>query len=109
WHLMRRSAITLVFGIIVSIFVAIGAGLLSSLSSPTSEMLIRSNPTLLDALVAFASGVVGAYATARKDIPAALAGVAIAAALMPPLCTVGLGLALGNQALASGSMLLFIT
>jgi uncharacterized membrane protein len=56
-----------------------------------------------------AAGVVGAYATARKDIPAALAGVAIAAALVPPLCTTGLAIAFGDFELAYGSFLLFST
>jgi len=53
--------------------------------------------------------VVGSYATARKDIPAALAGVATAAALVPPICTFGLQLAFGNTAWALGAMLLFLT
>jgi uncharacterized membrane protein len=72
-------------------------------------MTSRGSPTLLDAGVAIAAGIIGAYATARKDIPAALAGVAIAAALMPPLCTVGLGLALENNSLAFGASVLFLT
>lgn len=56
-----------------------------------------------------AAGVVGAYAAARKDIPAALAGVAIAAALVPPICTVGLGIAAGDMGIARGASLLFVT
>ena len=55
------------------------------------------------------SSTVGAYATARKDIPAALAGVAIAAALVPPLCTTGLAISIGDADLAYGSFLLFVT
>jgi uncharacterized membrane protein len=72
-------------------------------------MLARGNPTLVDIGIAFASGLAGAYATARKDIPAALAGVAIAAALVPPLCTVGLALAMRRSDLALGAGLLFVT
>jgi len=60
-------------------------------------------------LVALISGAAGAYATARRDVPAALAGVAIAAALMPPLCAVGIAAALGNWVAAGGALLLFIT
>ncbi|TVR24331.1 MAG: DUF389 domain-containing protein [Anaerolineaceae bacterium] len=103
-----RALGTVVFGVLLSLLVAFVTGTLFPIL-PTPEMTARGMPTLLDAGVAVASGAIGAYATARKDIPAALAGVAIAAALMPPLCTVGLGLALGNTSLAFGAMLLFLT
>ncbi|GAH40361.1 unnamed protein product, partial [marine sediment metagenome] len=59
--------------------------------------------------VALASGFIGAYAKARKDIPSALAGVAIAAALMPPLVTIGLAISFREWALAQGASLLFLT
>ncbi len=79
------------------------------LDAITTEMRARGQPSLLDMGVGLASGFAGAYAMARKDIPSALAGVAIAAALVPPLCTVGLGIAFGEVALASGAALLFAT
>jgi uncharacterized membrane protein len=72
-------------------------------------MIARGRPSFFDAGVALSAGAVGAYATARKEIPAALAGVAIAAALVPPLCTIGLGLAVGEPELAFGATLLFLT
>ncbi|GIV82130.1 MAG: hypothetical protein KatS3mg051_1484 [Anaerolineae bacterium] len=75
----------------------------------TGEMAARGQPSLLDMGVAIASGAAGAYAMARRDVPSALAGVAIAAALVPPLCTVGLALAFGQMELASGAGLLFLT
>jgi uncharacterized membrane protein len=59
--------------------------------------------------VALASGAAGAYAIARKDVAAALPGVAIAAALVPPLCVVGIGLAGGDMQVAGGGGLLFLT
>lgn len=104
-----RSVITLFEGVIIALLVAIAAGVIFNFVTPTSEMLGRGSPTLIDAGIAFASGFVGAYATARKHIPAALAGVAIAAALMPPLCTVGLAISIRNADLALGSGLLFLT
>lgn len=107
--LTRRGVLTIVVGILLSLLVAIGLGLLLPAVSLTNEMTSRGSPTLLDAGVALAAGIIGAYATARKDIPAALAGVAIAAALMPPLCTVGLGLALEANNLAFGALVLFLT
>ncbi len=103
-----QALLSVLVGVGFALMVASLAGLLFPIT-PTPEMNARGMPTLLDAAVAFASGAIGAYATARKDIPAALAGVAIAAALMPPLCTVGLGLALGDTQLAFGAMVLFLT
>lgn len=108
WHLMRSAAATTLRGILLTLVLAILVGWLTPFNIPTSEMLSRGQPSLPDMAVALFSGMAGAYAMARKDIPAALAGVAIAAALMPPLCTVGLGLAFGDTTLASGAFFLFI-
>lgn len=107
--LIQRALLTLVIGAGFGITVSALLGWLLPLDIPTAEMQARGNPTLVDAGVAFAAGFIGAYANARRGIPAALAGVAIAAALMPPLCTVGLGLAFGETDLAFGALLLFLT
>lgn len=107
--IIRRAALTLLQGVLLAIALSFTFGLIVPMESATPEMLARGNPTLLDAAVALVSGMVAAYASARKGIPAALAGVAIAAALMPPVCTIGLGLALGNFDLAGGASLLFVT
>lgn len=108
-ELMRQAIVTGIQGMLLALLIAVGVGMIAQTDLPTGEMLARGSPSLLDALVALASGLVGAYATARKDIPAALAGVAIAAALMPPVCTVGLGIAMQNLNLSAGSGLLFLT
>jgi uncharacterized hydrophobic protein (TIGR00271 family) len=108
-HLMRTAAFTVLVGALLGLIVAILIGAIMPLDSITSEMRARGQPSLLDMGVALASGFAGAYAMARKDIPAALAGVAIAAALVPPLCTIGLGIAFGEIPLASGAALLFTT
>lgn len=105
--LFRRGAVTLALGTVAAIGVSLAVGLVLPLTGPTDQMLLRGAPSLLDVGVAMASGLVGAFATARKDIPAALAGVAIAAALVPPVCTVGLGMALGDASLAWGALLLY--
>jgi uncharacterized hydrophobic protein (TIGR00271 family) len=106
--LMRRASVTIVLSVFVALAVGFLTGLFIAPDKATDEMLARAYPSLLDAFVALASGFIGAYATARKDIPAALAGVAIAAALVPPICTVGLSLALFEPRLAMGAGLLFI-
>lgn len=107
--MIRRGLFTLLQGTALAVLVSALIGLLVGPAEPTTEMLGRSSPGLLDAGVALASGLIGAYATARKDIPSALAGVAIAAALMPPLCTVGLYLGMGWFPFAWQAALLFFT
>ena len=104
---VARSVFTLLAGIIGVVVTALGVGTVIPIGVPTEEMLARGSPSIIDLGVAISAGVVGAYATARKDIPAALAGVAIAAALVPPICTTGLALGLRDADLALGSFLLF--
>ena len=107
--LVRTSLISVAQGFALALLLAFIVGTISPTNIVTPEMSSRGNPTVMELGIALASGFIGAYATARKDIPAALAGVAIAAALMPPVCTIGLGLAYQNTALARGATLLFIT
>jgi hypothetical protein len=73
------------------------------------EVLARTNPTPIDLTVAVAGGIAAAYALAQPHLSAALPGVAIATALMPPLCTIGVGLALDRMDVAGGAGLLFVT
>lgn len=96
-------------GIALAIGLAIVLTSLSPITLLTNEILIRSQPNMFDLLIALASGVAGAYAIARKDVATALPGVAIAAALVPPLSVIGVGLAQGNLGIAGGSLLLFFT
>ncbi|MBN1963016.1 MAG: TIGR00341 family protein [Anaerolineae bacterium] len=108
-EMMREAVLTMARGVLLALGLSFLSGVLMPTDAPTSEMLARSQPSLVDMGIALFSGAAGAYAMARKDIPSALAGVAIAAALMPPLCTVGLALAYMNWELASGAFLLFLT
>ncbi|MEP9402756.1 DUF389 domain-containing protein [Sphingomonas sp. VNH70] len=97
---------------------AVGAGLavglsallvaLSPIQTITSEIAGRTRPTLFDLLVAFFSALAGAYALIRGR-GNTVVGVAIAIALMPPLCVVGFGIATGNATVAGGALLLFLT
>jgi uncharacterized membrane protein len=63
-----------------------------------SEMVARMRPSLLDLGVAVAAGAAAAFAYTRPGVSSALAGIAIAVALVPPLCTVGIALSLGHRA-----------
>lgn len=74
----------------------------------SAEMAARGGPNTLDLFVAFTAGLAAAYASSRPSLLAALPGVAIAAALVPPLATCGLALALGSWSLAGGAGLLFV-
>ncbi len=76
------------------------------LGNPT-ELLARTNPTIYDVLIAFFGGFAGIVETSRKEKGTAVAGVAIATALMPPLCTIGFGLAKLNVHYALGALYLF--
>ncbi len=80
---------------------------LSPLSALTPEIQARTEPTFLDIFVAFFGGIAGIVSIARKDISTTLPGVAIATALMPPLCVSGWGIANGNWATATSSFYLF--
>ena len=80
-----------------------------SIQELPKEVLARTRPTPIDLVIALAGGVAAAYAMTQPNISAALPGVAIATALMPPLCTVGIGIALNRWDVAGGATLLFIT
>ncbi|MCP4139525.1 MAG: DUF389 domain-containing protein [Chloroflexi bacterium] len=73
------------------------------------EVLSRTSPSPIDLLIALAGGLAAAFALAQPSLSAALPGVAIATALMPPLGVVGIGIAMGRWEVAGGAFLLFIT
>lgn len=77
------------------------------LANPT-ELLSRTNPTIYDVIIALFGGAAGLLEISRKDKGTVLSGVAIATALMPPLCTAGYGLASGHISYFFGALMLFI-
>ncbi|MBN2443264.1 MAG: TIGR00341 family protein [Spirochaetales bacterium] len=74
---------------------------------PTNEILSRTVPSLFDVIIALSCGCIGAYAFVNKKVYSAIPGVAISVALMPPLCTVGIGIGLLNWEIARGAILLY--
>ena len=74
-----------------------------------SEIIGRTSPNLLDLIIALAGGAAGAYATISRKLSAGLVGVAIATALVPPLCSCGICLAHGLYRAGGGAFLLFLT
>jgi uncharacterized hydrophobic protein (TIGR00271 family) len=107
--LLRRSSLTVLKGIVLTIFASWLTASLIGLKTVDSEILSRTNPTLIDFGIAMAAGMAGAFANSRRSISSALPGVAIAVALVPPLSVVGIGLSLGQQEITVGSSLLFCT
>jgi uncharacterized hydrophobic protein (TIGR00271 family) len=108
-RLLRDAAESTIKGIFLAVVIALFLASASPLSVVNEEILARTTPNLLDLVVALASGAAGAYAISRKDVSAALPGVAIAAALVPPLGVIGIGLAINRPEVAGGGLLLFGT
>lgn len=107
-HLIRRSLVTLGAGILIAIVVSIIIIWVSPIQDVTDEIRARTQPNLLDLGVAVVGGVAGAYAIMR-GLSGVMVGVSIATALVPPLCTVGFGIATGRYDFSMGAMLLFLT
>ena len=91
-QLLGRSLRNLALAVIISLFASVVYFMLTPLGQVTSEEQARTFPTLLDVLVALFGGVAGIVSISRHDQTTAIPGVAIATALMPPLCTAGFGL-----------------
>ena len=107
--LLRRSSLTLLKGLILTIAISWLTASAIGLETVESEVLSRTNPTLIDFGIAMAAGMAGAFTQTRRSIADAIPGVAIAVALVPPLSVIGIGLALKEQEIAIGSSLLFLT
>jgi len=114
--LLKDALLTLFFGALLSIVIAVILTWVNdelpfiSLRQIPGEVMSRTRSSPVDLTIAIAGGLAAAYAiTRRPKLSAALPGVAIATALMPPVCSVGIGLALQNWQVASGAGLLFIT
>ena len=94
FELLKRSLRNFGFMVLASIFTSTLYFFISPLSGAQSELLARTTPTTYDVLIAFFGGLAGIVAQSRKDrTSTVIPGVAIATALMPPLCTAGFGLA----------------
>ena len=106
--LVRKSLRNLGLTTLFSILTATIYFLLTPLDQPGSEILGRTEPSLYDVLIAFFGGAAGLIAGSSKSKGQVLPGVAIATALMPPLCTAGFGIATGNWPFFFGAIYLYI-
>ena len=107
--LFRKGFTAILIGTILATALAWLVGLLVGLPQFGSEIISRSRPTLLDLGIAVAAGGISGFAKVQPKISGSLAGTAIAVALMPPVCVVGLGLSQGDWSLSLGATLLYLT
>ena len=109
FHLLKLALKNLVVMVVISLAASCLYFLLSplNLADPT-ELQARTSPTIYDVLIAFFGGFAGILENSRKERGTVLSGVAIATALMPPLCTAGFGLANLNHQYFFGAMYLFL-
>lgn len=106
-RLLKRSLRTLSTSVLISLGVSIIYFFLSPLAEATPELQARTFPTLLDVLVALFGGIAGIVSISRHEDTMAIPGVAIATALMPPLCTAGFGIGTFNWNFLFGAFYLF--
>ncbi len=104
---LRRSLVNFGIMVLLSVLTAFVYFKISPFQIPSNEIINRTEPTLLDVLIAVFGGLAGIVAGSRKEKSNAIPGVAIATALMPPLCTAGFGLATGNLDFFLGALYLF--
>ena len=108
-RMFRQSIGAMALGIVVGLLVSVVWGLIAPKEELTLELMARATPSLADFIIAVLSGMAAAYVFARPGLMGTLAGVAIAAALVPPLATVGIGLSFGLLQVAEGAAILHIT
>lgn len=106
--LLKKSLNNLCIMVLISLLASFAYFLLSPLGDAQSELLARTRPTIFDVLIAFFGGAAGIIATSRRSQNfTVISGVAIATALMPPLCTAGYGLATAQFKYFFGAFYLF--
>ncbi|VTY28581.1 Uncharacterised protein [Streptococcus parasanguinis] len=106
-RLIEQSLKVLFTQVLVSLLVSTLYFWISPLSYASSQLIARTSPTIWDVLIAIAGGIAGVIGSRKKEANNIVPGVAIATALMPPICTAGYGLAIGNVRFLFGALYLF--
>lgn len=107
FELMKRSLKSYLITTLFSVTTATIFFLISPVAEGQSELLARTSPTIYDVFIALLGGLAGVVALSTKEKGNVIPGVAIATALMPPLCTAGYGLATGNAVYFFGAFYLY--
>jgi uncharacterized hydrophobic protein (TIGR00271 family) len=105
--LLKKSLKNLAIATFVGLIVSAIYFYLSPFKETQPELLSRTAPNIYDILIAFSGGLVGAIAITRVEKGNPIPGVAIATALMPPLCTAGYGIAIGSMKFFFGAIYLY--
>ena len=108
-QLFRDALAVSGLGIAIGLGASLFFGALNPGFEPSMEIEARGDPDVLDLIIAFASGMVAAYGMGRPNVASTLAGVAIAAALLPPLAVIGIGLTNDSLFVAGNAAILFAT
>lgn len=106
-ELVKRSLVNLGIATLISLMVSAVYFTLTPLQLTQSELMARTSPTLWDVLIALFGGMAGVIGMTRKEKSNVIPGVAIATALMPPICTAGFGMATGQWNFFGGAMYLY--
>lgn len=107
FRLLRKSLLNFGFAVLTGLLTSTVYFLITPINEVHSELLARTQPNIYDVIIALAGGLAGIIALSSKQKGNVLPGVAIATALMPPLCTAGYGLATGNWNYFFGAFYLF--
>ena len=105
--LVGRALLTLAVGVAITVALSAGLGWLARLPVLGQEVLRRTTPNLLDLGIALVAGSIATYGRLRQEAVSSIAGTAIAVALVPPVCVLGLLLSIQQWAPARGAALLF--
>lgn len=108
-RLLGKGIFTLSSGTIAVLFIGYILGSLHSDLPITNEIMARTSPNIMDLMIALAGGAAGAYATVSPRLSVAFVGVAIATALVPPLCSASILFSRGEYKLGTGAFLLAFT
>ena len=107
-RLLRRALLRFGTQVVISLISSTVYFLITPIDTPTAEMIARTSPTIWDVLIALFGGIAGAIGNTREKKGNVIPGVAIATALMPPLCTAGYGIASGQPSFFLGAFYLFL-
>lgn len=109
FNLFKRAFLSILGATILALSLSFLAGYAANIPQFGSEVLSRTQPNLVDLGIAVVAGGISSFAKVRKGVSDVLAGTAIAVALMPPLCVVGLALSQQQLAYAKGAFILYLT
>lgn len=108
FSLLKNSGKNLMYAVLISLITSTVYFLISPFTEVQNELLARTSPNFYDVVIAFFGGAAGIVAMSRSEKSNAIPGVAIATALMPPLCTAGFGIATWEWRFLLGAFYLFI-